>query len=414
MFKFAEKIVDISNDVSGKVLSTALKNVNQLYDGKLPDEFKNMKIFTPEELSVLPDNDFALIFAAKDGDVHRRFPIPDIDNAIVSAIYLKKVYEDIPVHAASMAARNILNVLDSQNVQYGNSIMWPIKEGLYEIRDLAKNPKGNVYREPKSSQEEEFRKGQDDEISKAKTARAQLKDEDFAFVTEKEGRKHRLFPIDTATNIKRAEAYFDANFKLFTPEQRNVFAKAVQAKAAQLNCKVASAALSQYASCRWAPSVGLSIDARIQRIRERHVKLASDGHYVDGGSAVFQTIQGYNDLKEKAGKCDIHKFASALNTLDKIAGLTACYGKTLSDAFVSTYDGHPDSFTEKTAGISTLSTMFGGKRITDDMLKNMDIGDLGGLIDGDTLEELQKDPIAVFESLPMPYKSAILDALKIK
>lgn len=414
MFKFAEKIVDISNDISGKVLSTALRSVSQLYGSRLPNEFKNMRIFTPEELSVLPDNDFALIFYAKDGDVYRRFPIPDIDNAIVSAIYLKKVYTDIPPTAAAIAARNILNTLDSQNVQYSNFVLSPIKEGLYEIRDLAKNVKGNVYREPKSSQEEELRKGQDAEISKAKTARASLKDSDFAFVTEKEGRKYRLFPINTVDNIKRAEAYFDSNYKLFSPEQRNIFAKAIQAKATELNHKIASANLSKYASCRWSPTIELSLDARIQRLRESHVKFASDGHYVDGGKAVFQAAQGYNDLKEKIGKCDIHKFASALYTLDKITGLTDCYDKTLSDAFVSTYDGHPDSFTEKTARVSQLFTMFGGKKITEDMLRSLDIGDLGGMIDYSTFEELKKDPINVFESLPIPYKFVILDALKFK
>ena len=414
MFKFADKVVDISNDISGKVLATALKTPGQIFDGKFPDELKNMKIFTPEELSILPDSDFALVFVAKDGDIVRRFPIPDADNAIVSAIYLKKVYAELPTAAAGMAAHNIMNVLNSPNIQYGPAIVHPITEGLYQIRDLTKNPRGNVYREPKSSEEDELRKGQETEITKEKTARAKLADSDFAFITEKAGRKHRLFPIDTVENVKRAEVYFDSNYKLFSPEQRNIFAKAVQAKATSLNHKTASQNLAKYASCRWSPTASCAIGTRIERLKSMNIKLAADGHMVDGGADMLKAMAGYQELKSLIGKTDIHKFASALNTLDKITGLSNAYGKSISDAFVSTYDGHPSSFTEKTALLDTLSTTFAGHKITDNMLKKLDIGDLGGIIDSDTLEEMQKSPISVFDSLPMPYKSAIVEALGIK
>ena len=54
------------------------------------------------------------------------------------------------------------------------------------------------------------------------------------------------------------------------------------------------------------------------------------------------------------------------------------------------------------------------KTINANGLMNLDIGSLGGMIDQSTFDELRKDPIAVFNSLPIPYKSVIIEALSSK
>ena len=55
-----------------------------------------------------------------------------------------------------------------------------------------------------------------------------------------------------------------------------------------------------------------------------------------------------------------------------------------------------------------------GKTINAKDIMNLDIGSLGGMIDQSTFDELLKDPIAVFNSLPIPYKSVIIEALNLK
>ena len=64
--------------------------------------------------------------------------------------------------------------------------------------------------------------------------------------------------------------------------------------------------------------------------------------------------------------------------------------------------------------MDSLATTFMGKPVKANDLMNLNAGDLGGLIDQGTLDEMVADPIAVFNSLPIPYKSVIVEAIGSK
>lgn len=410
MKKFAEKTIDISDDVSLRMLPSLLSSGPSATEESmpLPEALKNLSILTPDELGLLPDNDFALIFVEKGGDIHRKFPIPDADNAIVSALYLKKTFTQLPDQAAAMAAKNIMTVLDSPAFKYSSQIKDAIARPLYMIKDMYKT-KGNIFRETKDTWESELRKGQGDEKKKE----AALKDDDFVFVNVKEGQKHRLFPIYDEASLKKASTYFDDNHNLFHLEHRNQFAKKLRDKAAALKVTIKGDVATKYASSEWSPIVELALKNRIEALKDfRYEKTGAEvSTYIAGGETAVGAMIGYKQLMSSVGNTDIDKFASLMHKLDKACGLDKRYGKSITDPYASTYKMADLLGPVK---IPEASVSFAGKTISTKDLAKLDIGDLGGMIDDSTFGELKVDPVAVFNSLPIPYKSVILEAIQRK
>jgi len=410
MYKFAGKVIDISDDVAMSSLTKDLR------DKTFPDELKKLTVLSPDELEVLPDNDFALIFVDKDGDIYRKFPMPDLDNALVSSLYLAKSFNDLPSDAAAMAANNLLNVVRRAENKYSYSVLGKIETPLIDIASMGKT-QGNVYRQPRSSKEDELRKEHRDMVKKEKTARVSLKDSDYALVATNGDVTHRLFPINTPELMHKAAAYFDNNYKLLTPEQRNMFAKSLRDKSLETGVKIASDNLPKYASCNWSPLVGAAIESRIEVLKGRATLTVTKTAGVTNVNFTreldeVQAISALRELKKVANKINIDKFASLLHNIDRAVDLDKHYGTMVTDAYESTYDGKIASFGGKGHDLASISTMFAGIPLTANQLKSLDIGDLGGLLDENTYTELLKDPIAVFDSLPIPYKSAIVDAIK--
>lgn len=412
MKKLATKIVDISNDVGGKALSGIVSSSE--YKTLVPEELKKIEILTGDELEMLPDSDFALILVEKNGDISRKYPKPDFNHALVSGLYLADSYEKLPDQALAIAAKNLLDVLDGPS-PYSWEIVGKVTGKLRGFKDLQKGTKGNIYRVDRTSQEDELRKAQGQEIREEKEARAKLADCEFAFVSHRDGKKHRLFPIENTENIKKATAYFDENYKLFTPGQRHMFSLAVQKQASKLKVEVESDVMAKYASSEWSPSVIAAINTRIDRLKTKNIHLVKEGssyHHAVKDHDLPKLLRAYEEMKKKAGKGDIHKFANLLYALDKASGLEDSYGKTMSDAYTATYSG------KKTAGLLDLLGQktddfveYAGKKIGLDQLENLDPSDFFGIIARDVIDEIKSAPKEVFDSLPAPYKSAIVEVL---
>jgi hypothetical protein len=356
-------------------------------EGKLPEHIKNEKVLTAEELQLLPDGDFALVIIDKKGETHRKFPLCDRPNVWMTTLYFGKNSGSLPPRARSIAAKNILNRLQEEPFMYHKELD-KARDELYKARDLYPDNAlvGNIYRNDEKNED-----GVDPEAAESlkatKESRAKLADADYALVVERDGSKHRLFPINTPELVKRAEKYFDENFRLFHLEHRRKYAAAVWEKAKTFeNVKVASPVLRSYASDSYAEHVDLSVAARIRMAKTAEEKTA------------------YEKLASLKNTLPVGKFAEYLFELDRACGLDKAYGKTLLNAFES-------SFNVKEAGAFNNSTIFNGKTVFSNELQGLDLGDLGGMIDQDTLDEMHSDPINVFNSLPVPYKDMILQVL---
>lgn len=439
--KFADLVLDIASDPGYRKMAAIVEEVGRIGDDKevsramkavaeFKSEVEKLDVLGPEDLGLLPDSDFALIHVAKDGKVTRRFPCPDINNALVSAIYLSKVYKELPGKAAAMAAKNLYNKIDSADEvpgSIGRRMCWAFSDVLREIAGVkyslySNELAGNTYREPSEPEAEKLRDHFDEETRNIKESRAKLSDDSFVFVSEKDGQKRRLFPITSAEDVEKMASYFDKNHKQFSLEQRHTFAKKLRDKAAEYYVEIPATTVSKYASHEWSPTAYECIKTRIDQLKQYEVKYnektAEHEVVTKCDDERAQALVGYVKLSGLIGRTDIDKYAETLHMLDKVAGFDRGYGKFIRDPYGSTYKPAitlSNPRLEKVANtLDNLATTFMGKPVKANDLMNLNAGDLGGLIDQGTLDEMVADPIAVFNSLPIPYKSVIVEAIGSK
>ena len=435
MFKFKDLSLDIGSDAGFVKLAEIMK------EPEIRAKFKDLDVLDVDDLKILPDSDFALIHYDKDDNKIRRFPCPDISNAIVSALYLLKSKDIIPAAAGKIAA----SILNRKIDEYLNSVRKTTsandstlaglrnKIDFAALDDLSRHLNDafqtwtvvynndsldNVYREIGDTMNNKV----DEKIKEAtltkKEARAKLSDDDFVFVSEKNGVKHRLFPITNKEELLKQAAYFDQNYKQFHIEHRNTFAKKLRDKAAEYKVRLNTQTISKYASNEWCPTAYECLKNRINHLKGVKIsyneKTAEYEAEMVADDTRSQALIGYMKLAEHIGDMNIDKYAHTLYLLDKASGLDKGYGKTIRDPYASTYKQAAFNTSDLVAPLNSLSTVFMGKTVNANDLMNLDLGSLGGMIDQFTFDELMKDPIAVFNSLPIPYKSVIIEAINSK
>lgn len=420
MYKLSEKTIDISNDPGLTKLKSILSN-DSIFKEDFIKALSDVSILEADELTLLPDGDFALLLVDTNGNITRKFPKPDLDNALVSALYLIDSSKNMPYKANAIAASNILDSMKDQKSPYPDELIWKIKDSLRDLIDMfpEADKYGNTYKAPKSSLEEDLRKGQGDEIRKEKMARKDLSDDDFVFVSEKKGKVHRLFPISTKEELTKQASYFRDNHNQFSLEHRHHFAKRLRDKSIKLGMRLNGDIITKYASSKISPTIELSIISRINSLQKteliKNEKTAEYEVAFNGNKEKLGALIGYKKLLNSINSSNtptidtLDKIATSMHKLDKVAGLTSAYGKTINDPYTSTY--------QKVAimnvhDLATETIQYAGNIITADQIKALDLSDLGGLIDDITLNELRSDPVAVFNSLPIPYKSVIVEAIK--
>ena len=434
MFKFKDLSLDIGSDAGFVKLAEIMK------EPEIRAKFKDLDVLDVDDLKILPDSDFALIHYDKDDNKIRRFPCPDISNTVVSALYLLKSKDIIPAAAGKTAAAILSSKLDeymdavretkssndSTFAGLQNRVDYDAVSSLERLLNDEFNcweisthdSLSNVYREIGDTMSSKVDEKIKEDTKAKKEARAKISDKDFVFVSEKNGVKHRLFPITNKDELLKQAAYFDQNYKQFHIEHRNTFAKKLRDKAAEYKVRLNTQTISKYASNEWCPTAYECLKNRINQLKGVRViyneKTAEYEAEMIADDTRSQALVGYMKLAEHIGDMNIDKYAHTLYLLDKASGLDKGYGKTIRDPYASTYKQAAFNTSDLVAPLNNLSTVFMGKTINANDLMNLDIGSLGGMIDQSTFDELMKDPIAVFNSLPIPYKSVIIEAINSK
>lgn len=425
MYKFAERNIDISTDSNlSKLKKLFGEGIKDMHGNKVKVDFdaiKDLELLDNDDLKYISDGDFALIHIDKDNNITRRFPMATLGDTVVSAIYFLKNHDSMPVQAQIIAANNLKNRLETAcEVGQIPTCERSVRELEWALSDYArmsgyKPKKTNKYYESedpenKLTMEQQVRQA----ISLEKEARAKLKDDDFVFVNG----NNRLFPINTVQNIEKAASYFNENEKGFSLYHRHLFAKRLRDKTASVGAKIKADRLSKYASSLWSPTAEDCVWHRINMLNSINpIRNEKTGEYevrTVNNSVQDKVLIGYRKLASLVGKMDIDQFAETLYQFDKAAGLDQRYAYGLRDAFESTYAQVPffrPTVKKASKKVAFGKITFGGKTIDANKIFNLDIGDLGGMIDNDTFEELKCDPVNVFNSLPIPYKSVIMDAI---
>lgn len=434
MFKFADKQLDVCSDVGFKKLASIMKRSSLL------SKFGDLDVLDPEDLKLLSDEDFALIYIDKEGNKIRRFPCPDVQNAIVSAAYYLDVEKELPEAASLIVRHNLLsainNAMDSirdnrsskstkemlnkmnlEDFEKLRDALWDLKPHICGCVGESSKNGNNIYREPTEDpiEQDACVKAINKKMASEEAHRSQLSDDDFVFVTKKAGRTHRLFPISNADELRKQASYFDENHKSFHLEHRNQFAKKLRDKAKELGVKLDTRTISKYASYEWCPTAYECLVHRINQLKVAdfipNEKTAELDYDLVCDDTRAEALKGYLKLAEHIGEMDIDKYAHTLYMLDKASGLDKGYGRTIRDPYQSTYK--QAAFNNPLmAPVNAVSTMFMGTPVSATDISKLDLSSLGGMIDQATFDELMADPIDVFNSLPIPYKSVIIEAIK--
>lgn len=326
---------------------------------------ENLHVMTSEERSGLSQHDFALSFITKEATVMRRFPIKTHDDTWLSNAMLGKTAHKLPQDAAGIAACFIKKACEKFEITPDPKIV-----------ELAKEASSNLYVE------------QDNDIPSVRLRKTATMSE-FA-EAEKIAGNHTFaqYAFPKPENVKMGEKYF-AKFASKMPlEVRHGYAEALQKRAGELGMQDLTGEVGKYASDHYSALIGAHIRSRSSLLDGREGKYAS----------------ALNNLSAARKQYPPSDFAKALHSFDKHAGLVKYYGSTLTDPYLATFATAPDKY----AGYRTKTAS--GTELNPDQLKQLALSKYARIKEyfGSSLaDEFKKEPMAIFDSLPMDSKEII-------
>lgn len=224
-------------------------------------------------------------------------------------------------------------------------------------------------------------------------------------VTNKEASHYALpylrrYPLDSYAQVKTASAYFDEYHKMMAPDDRHTFAVNLLRRADPMEISVSDTARS-YGQTKYASDEHIAVC-----VTHRMQLLAPYAQDVSEKTAsVRHAIGLYQDLLANRPLMVPTVFARTLGEIDKVAGLDEFWDQDVVDPFASTF--------HKTAAEddSKDTLVIGNDYMTARSLKYLvmqkpDV--LRRKFSEELVGEMQKDPVGIFESLPLEQKQIIM------
>lgn len=192
------------------------------------------------------------------------------------------------------------------------------------------------------------------------------------------------YPLDTFSDVEKAVDYFSENHNEFAPRDRHEYCVKVASRADELGLEV-SELVRRYGSTEYAADVDAHLISRKELSKTAEAKAMYTG-----------MLEAREDLEPE-------QFAELLENADRVSGLKWHYGGPVADAYFSTFGGW--AAREKVAfyrWMSPTNEYVTGEQLTTLARNNRDI--LEKHFSLEIIDGFQKDPIAVFESMPLPQK----------
>lgn len=358
---------------------------------------KEGSILPKDEVAKLPDRLFALVME-KDGQVLRKYACPDKSNTALSLAYFDNYWKGLPISAAKTAAVNLSTACKWYHI--------PEPEHLQKVAFL-----GNVALTAgimKSMAPEMKRKG----MSKANLSLL------------KAGLPPKLPKVGSSSlqpyvKVKQGELTFSEEYDLIKaaeiqPGVKLAFVGDVF-KAVELFEKRAHAweGKERAAYCRplvkRAAELGL-LEKMPYKVRVYgNIKVASDDHVM----AYLET------RKDALGKKGYRKYAQAV--LDRTDGCASEeYAEKIAEVDqefeIGYHSNMPDPWEIIHGQYKKASYVFNDndRKITEKDLKMLaeNTDELGGVFSDDIIESFRKEPVRIFESLPLDHKRVFINTIQ--
>ena len=194
------------------------------------------------------------------------------------------------------------------------------------------------------------------------------------------------YSLDSYADVKKAVEYFNENWPSIDVEDRHEYCVKTAARADQLGVEI-DALMERYGSTSYAPDVEAHLANRKANVE-----------------AEFHEL--FDSLKEKRASIHPEDFAQLLAQADIVSGLNWSWGGAVSDPWLATFGGE----TEKQAESAWNWKSDLGEVVNATQLKKLALSGRAHLtakFSGDMVDAFQKDPVAIFESMPQTHKALI-------
>lgn len=352
MLKLSNQVLDIHDDVLGEGIQ------------KLASMNPGIQVISSSDRAQLPDRAFALSIITKTASKLNKFPIESHDSAWLSNQYFDMHGHKLPDGAQKVAAWHIKKAC--QKFKIAPSAL---------VEKTASESKTNVYCESESLKKVD--KMVEPDLTKIAAV------SDIA-----ENYTHAQFAFATPNHLKIACEFFARQHDKIPLDLRHKYAAQIQRRSQELGLGVQGGVVQKYASDHYSPLVDAHLSARaslLQSDNENHGRL-----------------QKIASMKTKLTPSH---FAQVLHAFDKKANLHRYYGGALTDPFLATFGNQPDPYQ------GWRTKLASARELTHEELKSI----VGSKFDkiaeyfGKTIAtEMQKDPMTIFESLPMDAKELIV------
>lgn len=352
MLKIANQMLDVYDDVDYSMLK------------KIASRNPGCQVMSPEERGLLGNHQFALTVITKQASKLSKYPIADRDSTWLSNQYFDMTYQRLPKEAAEIAAHNIKTACVKHKIT-------PTKTVLA----MAKTAGSNLYFEQGNSLKST---NVVDKYDFSKLAQVDAVGENYT---------HAQYAMPNGATVKVACDYFTKNASKMPVEARHKYAAAIQRRSHELGLGVQGGEVKKYASDHYSPMVDAHIRARATLCEARP----------DMKSMYEKVAMAKRDYTPS-------QFAQLLHGIDKRAGLDRYYGSHLTNPYYATFAGEPDPY----AGFRYKSA---SREILPDELKSAVSVHHGKIKEhfGQTMaDELKKEPVAIFDSLPKDAKEIIV------
>lgn len=451
MEKLGGLVLDAFDDLDGAVLKSAFPKASNL-----PKLVKTAMPVTREQLGRLPDDVFALVLRQGDTSL-RKYACVDAGHTALNIAYFLLTHDKLPVEAVKTAAANLITACDWYDIDppdelkklstgnlmtIGRQRVWKDTDGTtygsdgtswdlqktadvvgtpdmptqFSKEDLAAKKKPASYakiaEDSDAILEQAFGIKEENiealpQVKRTLEPHVDVTDKDPPkLLSEKTARYYampheRRFPLDGYDHVKLASKYFDEYNKMMSPEDRHTFAVNLVGRASPLGIPVSEEARN-YGSTKYASAehIDICVGQRILLLKP-HV----DGYNDNVKQASVHATSLYNNLLLNRPLLSPGVFARTLGEIDKLAGLSEYWGQDVVDPFYSTFQKTAESDDTKDAIVvgneymsaSDLKAFAANKA---DMIR--------GKFSEDFLEEFQKDPTGIFDSLPMDQKLIVM------
>jgi len=351
MFKLANQVLDQYDDVTKDGLK------------KLAAINPKAYLMTPSEHGKIADDDFALSVITKQAQKLNKFPVDTADNTWLSGQFFEMNHGKLTEKAASIAAHFIKKAYER----------FDLKE-TPAVAALSKEASANVYVEGESDKAPERHKT----VDMSKFAEVQAIGDNYAVAQ---------YTFATPAHVKLGSMYFEKFASEIPVAYRHKYAAALQKRAHELGMPPLKGGVQKYASDHYSGALDAHIRSRVSLVEFTKPDL----------------VGPLNKLASMKKELTPSEFAQALHSIDKRAGLDKHYGGYVKDPFLATFGMEPNPYSgwkEKTA--SGTLTADDVKKVS--VEKYAKIKEYFGK---SVADELKKEGVAIFESLPDDAKEVI-------